>query len=346
MRSPSAGQSAERLGSLVDGPRIPGLSFRPYGGDTDLPSMVEVYNTARLADAFDLVITAEGLKVELEHLPNADPFRDVQVAEIDRRIVAVSTRHWAVRDGIPTYDHDGSVLPDFRGRGIGRAMLRKNEAALRAYAEAHPDGRRGVFSAWTPDSAQPTVRLLLEEGYKAVRYFFEMTRPTLDDVPPPELPPALVFRPAEAGDLRRIVRAEDEAFRDHWGHRELGDSDIDGILANPDLDPSLLVVAWDGDDIAGVVTNTIYPAENAALGIRRGWLERVSVRRPWRRRGVASAMIVESLRRLRDRDMTSASLGVDADNPSGALGLYERFGFETNQRAATYRKPIDAEAST
>jgi ribosomal protein S18 acetylase RimI-like enzyme len=331
---------------VIDAPEIPGLLIRTYGGDADLPGMVDVYNTARLADAFDLVITVEGLKVELEHAPNADPVRDVLLAEVDGRIVAVSTRQWAVRDGIRCYEHDGSVLPDFRGRGIGRAMLRTNEAALRAYADADPEGRPGVFSVWSPDSAEPTVRLLLEEGYRPVRYFFEMTRRTLDDLPAPEMPPGLTIRPVDIADLRRIVRAEDEAFRDHWGHRELGDSDIDGLLANPDLDPSLMVVAWDGDDIAGVVTNTIYAAENAALGIRRGWLERVSVRRPWRRRGVASAMIVESLRRLRERDMTSASLGVDAENPSGALGLYERFGFATNQRAATYRKSIDADGSS
>ena len=53
----------------------------------------------------------------------------------------------------------------------------------------------------------------------------------------------------------------------------------------------------------------------------------MSVRRPWRRRGLARALVAESLRALRDAGMTSAVLGVDADNPTGALGVYEDNGF-------------------
>ena len=41
---------------------------------------------------------------------------------------------------------------------------------------------------------------------------------------------------------------------------------------------------------------------------------------------MASALVAESFRRHRERGMTSAGLGVDGDNPSGALGLYEQKG--------------------
>jgi GNAT superfamily N-acetyltransferase len=99
-------------------------------------------------------------------------------------------------------------------------------------------------------------------------------------------------------------------------------------------------VAWDGDQVAGSVVNGIYAHENAQLGLDIGWLDHVSVRRPWRRRGLASALIARSLLVLRDRGMAIAALGVDADNPTGALGVYERLGFKPHQTWVTYRKPL------
>ena len=96
----------------------------------------------------------------------------------------------------------------------------------------------------------------------------------------------------------------------------------------PSSTPALWVVAWDGDEVAGVVQTWIWPEENERLGVKRGWLEHISVRRPWRRRGLGRALTAESLRRLRDAGMDDAMLGVDSENPTGALGLYEGLGFE------------------
>ncbi|MEO5884797.1 MAG: GNAT family N-acetyltransferase, partial [Candidatus Limnocylindrales bacterium] len=84
----------------------------------------------------------------------------------------------------------------------------------------------------------------------------------------------------------------------------------------------------------------IWKDENRELGVARGWLEHISVRRPWRRRGLGRALTAEGLRRLRAAGMTDVMLGVDAENPTGALGLYEDLGFAVHQRAAAYRLPL------
>lgn len=99
-------------------------------------------------------------------------------------------------------------------------------------------------------------------------------------------------------------------------------------------------MAWDGEEVAGAVLNVIYAEENEALGRRRGWLDSVFTRRAWRRRGLARALIVRSLHVLRDRGMDVAALGVDADNPSGAFGLYESAGFAPTERFISWRKPM------
>lgn len=77
------------------------------------------------------------------------------------------------------------------------------------------------------------------------------------------------------------------------------------------------------------------------LGVKQGILDSVFTRRGWRRRGLARALIGRSLRLLRESGMTSAVLGVDAENPSGALGLYESFGFEVQARFIGWRKPFE-----
>jgi GNAT superfamily N-acetyltransferase len=113
------------------------------------------------------------------------------------------------------------------------------------------------------------------------------------------------------------------------------------FLEAPEMDPSLWLIAWDGDEVAGGVINAIYADQNEALGLQRGWLDSVFTRRPWRRRGLARSLIARSLVLLRSRGMTSAALGVDGDNPQGALGLYEEAAFAVHDRFMAWRKPME-----
>jgi mycothiol synthase len=328
--------------SVADAPPIDGLRFRRYAGDADLPGIVELINLENRADGFDEVETVEGLAVHLAHLPNGPAVPDVLVAEIDGTIVGVSWAWWAMRAGEYSYEHTGAVHPAHRGCGLGRAMLRYQERRLRGIASGHDTGRPKWFATWAPDEAVAGQRLFRDEGYEPVRYFFEMTRDLRAEIPAAPLPTGLEIRPVRAEDHRRIYDANVEAFRDHWGAREKGPEDYRRQFEDPDLDTSLWRVAWDGGEVAGVVVNVILPAENEVLGLRRGWLDQVSVRRPWRRRGLARALIASSLQALRGRDMTEAVLGVDAENPTGALGLYEGMGFVVARRATAFRKVMEA----
>jgi ribosomal protein S18 acetylase RimI-like enzyme len=155
------------------------------------------------------------------------------------------------------------------------------------------------------------------------------------------LPDGLEVRPVGAEDGWAIWQADHDAFRDHWGGHDPSEANFRRWAESPEFDPSLFVVAYDGDEIAGGVLNAIYPEENEELGIRRGWLDSVFTRRAWRRRGLARSLIVRSLHLLRERGMEIAALGVDADNPSGALGLYESVGFAPTERFTAWRRPLE-----
>lgn len=80
--------------------------------------------------------------------------------------------------------------------------------------------------------------------------------------------------------------------------------------------------------------------ENEEFHRKRGHVELISVKRPWRGKGIAKALIARSLKLLKSQGMTEAALGVDAENPSGALQLYEKMGFKVVKRGGIYRKPL------
>jgi ribosomal protein S18 acetylase RimI-like enzyme len=99
-------------------------------------------------------------------------------------------------------------------------------------------------------------------------------------------------------------------------------------------------VAWDGDQVAGMVLNFINHQENLEYDRKRGYTETICVRRPWRRRGLARALIARSFQMHKELGMTEAALGVDAENPNGALRLYQSMGFQQIKRNTVYRKPL------
>jgi ribosomal protein S18 acetylase RimI-like enzyme len=99
-------------------------------------------------------------------------------------------------------------------------------------------------------------------------------------------------------------------------------------------------IAWDGDEVAGQVRGFINADENARFGQKRGWVESISVRRPWRKRGLAHALIASTIDALRERGMTEGALSVDTQNVSGALRLYESVGFRPVNKSSVYRKPM------
>lgn len=324
-------------------PPVPGLGVRSWRDDADFEPMAEARNAALLADGNDEAITGDVLANEIRHDPRLDPVRDVSLVELDGATVGYAVRlRWVEEaSGDAILSHRCYLAPAVRRRGVGRSILRANEASLAAEALAPTaGGGRRWFETWADDAAVGARALLAAERYAPARWFFLMLRPTLEAIPAVPLPRGIEVRPlVDRAAALRVMAADDEAFRDHWGYTPTLPEDVEGYLADPRQDLALWQVAWDGDEVAGSVLPLIDAAENERFGRRRGSIDSVSVRRPWRRRGVARALLVRGLGALRERGMTEAVLGVDADNPQGALGLYESVGFELHRRSAVYRKP-------
>jgi mycothiol synthase len=302
------------------------VTIRNWRDEADWESLAEILSEESATDGLDWY--ASGEELAKEPRPNCAAARDVFIAERDGRPAGFVIGSWAVRDERVSMDTQGAVRPGDRREGIGTRLLRHvQEHLAERTRDVEPDRPRH-FAAWTGDTQPGAIALFEHEGYRVERYGFEMIRRGLDEAPAADVPDGLELRRGRPEEVTDILWAEHEAFRDHPGYREWTDEDVTAVQKQPDFDPTLWVVAWDGDQVAGAVENWIHADENAKLGFSRGWMHRVSVRRPWRKRGLARALLAESFGALRERGIREACLGVDAQNPSGAVALYESVGFE------------------
>jgi mycothiol synthase len=259
-----------------------------------------------------------------------DEWSDVDL-EQNARVVRAGGRivgYGAVRERGERWDAEGYVHPDALGRGIGKLIATELEqhAARRGAGKIHS-------SVLEADAAG---RKLLESlGYGAVRVFREL-RIALD-VPPaaPEWPGGLrivAFDPERDG--REFHAAQEEAFADHW---EYTPHDFESWskehLASVRFDSTLWCVVRAGVEIAA---GTICTADTYGGGC----VHVLFTRRPWRRRGVAKALLRESFRRFWERGEHSIGLGVDTANPTGAFRLYESAGMAATLGLVIYEKQL------
>lgn len=316
--------------------------MRSVRGAADFAGIAAVM-TASLADHNGERYTAEVVASTFAHPANTDPLQDALIAEVDGALIGYANTHWRVEDNGAACWHWIHLYlePAWRGRGLEQAIQSRLERRARLVsATAGPAGARHLFTSMVPETWHARVAALLALDYAPARYFFEMQRSLEGDLPELVMPAGLEIREPLPEHYRAIWDAELEGNRDDWRTAIPEDEEeYRAWVETPDLDPSLWRVAWDGDQVAGASLNVSQKSED---GTREVWGETDSlfVRRPWRRRGLGRALLVASMHLFKARGMITAGLGVDTENPSGALGLYESLGYRPYRRVVLYQKPV------
>jgi mycothiol synthase len=332
--------------AVENAPEIPGLSFRPFRGAADFGPMAAVLTESQRADHYERSVSAEDLaKAYANSLTNCDPARDMIMAQVAGELVGYVRGWWEEESpSLLLYRHGGFLLPAWRRKGIGRAMLGWVEKRLKMIAENHPRGPNKSFQISVSQFQEGTVALLEQAGYRPVRYFLEMVRPNLDALPDFPLPVGLEIRPVTPDQYRGIWESAHHSSEEEWGNPEPTEKAYQDWLKDVLFQPQLWQVAWDKETgrSAGHVLSYINHEENKQFDRQRGYTEGVGVSREWRRRGVARALISHSLQAQKAAGMNESALVADSASTSGVTALYESCSFQIVKRDTVYRKPLSS----
>jgi mycothiol synthase len=325
-------------------PVISGLNFRHFRGEGDYGSIAAVLTISQRADNYDRRVTAEDIAAAYANsLTNCDPYTDMIMAEVAGKIVGYVRGWWEEESpSMYLYKHNGVLLPTWRRKGIGRAMLSWIENHLKDIAEAHPREFKKYFQVSVSQFQEGRAILLERAGYQPVRYFFEMVRSNLEDIPDYSLPDGLEIRPVTTDQYRAIWESTHDSTQEEWGITEPTENTYQEWLKHPLFQPHLWQIAWDkdtGNPVGHVLTYINYE-ENKQFDRKRGYTEGIGVSREWRRRGVARALISRSLQAQKVAGMTESALVADRDSTSDATRLYESWGFQIVKCDTIYRKSM------
>lgn len=310
----------------------PDLNLRPAKWD-DLNAVAGLILDVCTADGdATMAVSSEDLARQWKD-PRFELARDAWVVESGQGHI-VGYEEFFNRYAHASLMGDGYVHPDFLGRGIGTGLLTALEArARREVLQAAPDLR--VFIRNGMAIGDKTGRQVHEQlGYRPIRYSWRMEILLEAPPPAPHWPEGIELRPFDlTAQNEAVFAADDEAFRDHWGHTPgTFEAWQNRMTKAADFDPTLWHIAWDGEQIAG------FSLCRYRMGI--GWVGSLGVRRPWRKRGLGMALLLHSFGEFHRRGNHTVGLGVDAENPTGATRLYKRAGMHVAAEYVIYEKEL------
>jgi mycothiol synthase len=258
-------------------------------------------------------------------------------------VTAAEVEHWWGDPEIEAWLDDGAYADLGIRAGGTRLWLDLRGAASAELLEAVEQRAREVAApgallrAVVASPDERLRRLFDDAGYRYVRSSHTM-RIELDGEPePPAWPAGIAARPARADDADAAYAAHMDSFADHWDfHPFPFESWRRWLLEAEDADPELWLLAFDGDELAGISLAAPHPSGDP----RVGWISILGVRRPWRRRGLGLALLRGSFLELFRRGRSVIELSVDAGSTTGAVRLYERAGMHVSRRRDTLEKQL------
>jgi mycothiol synthase len=191
---------------------------------------------------------------------------------------------------------------------------------------------------YIPDRDPEATAAFEDARYRPVRQTFVMRIELGGEPEPPRWPDGITVRTFDPErDEQRLYECVQEAFSDdHDFHRESLAAWRRFNIEQPRFGPSLWWLAEDGGELAGFSLGAWHNSGDPAFG----WIGSLGVLRTWRRRGLGLGLLRQSFADFARRGADRVGLGVDAENPTGAVDLYEKAGMQVFKRHIVYEKEL------
>ena len=302
-----------------------------------------VAHASAVADGMVTSTTLDDMAHTYASRKGFDPAADVVIAETDGIMIGF-VRGWWLQEVGETflYLHRGFVAPKWRRIGVGRSLLQWVEEHLRTVAAQHDARAEKLFNVFVTEPEVARGALFEEMGYHKARYFFSMRHPSLMSAAHFPMPTGIELRPVLPSHHRAIWDADQEVFASHWGRARAVEGEFEAWSQSASFQPQLWQIGWDiaANCVAGQARPYIDDSFNRQTGRLLCYTENIAVREPWRRRGLAKALVAHSLQALRCAGMLESTLEVDRRSPTDATNLYQICGFQIQEKNVVYRKQL------
>jgi len=253
--------------------------------------------------------------------PMFDPANDFRVMERDGKVVGYVDVHSEVdRLSVDLITGDA---------GAARVLLGWAEERARAHALD-----RVVTSAW--DGGDVREDVLRERGFEPFRASLEMQVPLDDQTPAPVWPDGVAVRTIREPEEPEVHALLEEAFADTHDFRPSPFEEWAAWWGGGRKRLDLWFAAEADGELVGLALCDYERSGSSGLG----WIESLAVRRGWRRRGLGKALLLHAFRALARLGRSAVGLSVQADNPTGAVRLYESVGMRPVSRRVLYEKRL------
>lgn len=320
---------------------------QPYAGAADLPGICDLINTCNGVDhlADEPYATPETTATWIAN-PEGDLARDVRLwVDGAGRVVAFGKLTIAPPDAEKAVDTHVffRVHPDTRMVGLEGAVVDWAAAQVRAVAATRggPAWLRAGMHFTTSEYIAYRRPVLEDLGFRPIRYQYKMVRPLDEALPAPQFPLGYRMQAVAPAEQDAWVEAFNHSFIDHWGHHDMTPAQHRHGLTAPHYraDGDLVTLAPDGR-IAAFCRCEIDTDYNIHNGTSEGMIAQLGTVRGHRKIGLGRAMLLAGMHWLKAQGLSTAVLEVDAENPTGALRLYESIGFTVQNTTALYQKDL------
>ncbi len=308
----------------------------------DASSIHAVFAAADLADGTSWAGSVEEYANELTR-PDMNPQTDTRVILSSQGGIIAAA--WFNENLDKHREHYASlygvVHPDFCGQGIGTWLMVWLEGWVSARLTAYLDDLPCSLTLTSAEGLTARENLYRRFGYRPVGTYYKMRCKLNGDLEAPDLPEGLTFVPYSPALDSQVHTLMDTAFSEH---RKYQPHTPELWARHTSRSPAFCLeasnIVFDGDVPAGASVCSIWAEDNARLGIKEGWVDMLGVLKEYRKRGIASALLLKTMQQFREMGLEYAGLFVDSENETGALALYERLGFRRVMSTIRWTKQI------